>query len=73
MACNYRKRVESFVIEMLEKPVVNTEYRGPSTYKIRDEHPEKFIMDAQVYIKGFKHERDRIKVHTLISQSSGSY
>lgn len=47
---------------MLENPIINSEYKGPTAYKIRDEHPEKFLKDPNIYIKGFKHEKDRIKV-----------
>ncbi|KRX03189.1 hypothetical protein PPERSA_07017 [Pseudocohnilembus persalinus] len=61
MSQNYKKRVENFVINMLENPVQINEYRAPKAYKIRDEFPEKFIGDAQIYVKGFKHEKDRIK------------
>ncbi|KAL4506611.1 hypothetical protein ABPG72_000182 [Tetrahymena utriculariae] len=61
LAANYKKRVENFVINMLENPIVTQEYKGPTAYKIRDEFPEKFLKDPQVYIKGFKHEKDRIR------------
>ena len=47
---------------MLENPIITSEYKGPTAYKIRDEHPEKFLKDPNIYIKGFKHEKDRIKV-----------
>lgn len=47
---------------MLENPIVNAEYKGPTAYKIREEYPEKFLKDPNIYIKGFKHEKDRIKV-----------
>lgn len=62
LAANYKKRIENFVINMLENPIITQDYRGPQEHKIRDEHPEKFLNDAQVYIKGFKHEKDRIQV-----------
>jgi len=45
---------------MLENPIITSEYKGPTAYKIRDEHPEKFLKDPNIYIKGFKHEKDRI-------------
>jgi len=61
MAKNYKKRVENFVINMVENPLVNNDYQGPQTYKIRDEDPKKFLGDPQIYVKGFKHEKDRIK------------
>jgi hypothetical protein len=51
---------------MLENPIINSEYKGPTAYKIRDEHPEKFLKDPNIYIKGFKHEKDRIKVRYQI-------
>lgn len=62
MSQNYRKRVENFVINMLENPIPNTEYLGPTAHQIRDERPEKFVGDAQIYVKGFKYEKDRIQV-----------
>lgn len=54
------------MINMLENPIVNAEYKGPTAYKIREEHPEKFLKDPNIYIKGFKHEKDRIKVASYI-------
>jgi len=36
---NYKKRVENFVINMLENPIVTNEYKGPKAASIRDEHP----------------------------------
>ncbi len=59
---NYKKRVENFVINMLENPIVTNEYKGPKAASIRDEHPQQFLADAQIYVKGFKHEKDRIEV-----------
>lgn len=46
---------------MLENPIITTEYKSPTAIKIRDENPEKFLKDPQVYIKGYKHEKDRIR------------
>lgn len=50
---------------MLENPLPSTDYQGPTAHQIRDEHPEKFIGDAQIYVKGFKHEKDRIRVQDI--------
>jgi hypothetical protein len=43
---------------------VVTDYKAPNemVFHLRDEQPEKFLGDAQIYVKGFKHEKDRIKV-----------
>ena len=46
---------------MLDNPIVVNEYKS-KTYKFRDEDPKKFLGDTQTYIKGFKHEKDRIEV-----------
>ena len=48
---------------MLENPIPTNDYLGPNAHSIRDENPEKFVGDAQIYVKGFKHEKDRIKVN----------
>ncbi|EGR29788.1 hypothetical protein IMG5_148700, partial [Ichthyophthirius multifiliis] len=58
---NYKKRVDNFVINMIDNPIITIDYKGPTAHKIRDEFPEKFLKDPQVYIKGFKYEKDRIK------------
>ena len=47
---------------MLENPIVTNDYQGPTFHSIRDEHPTRYVGDAQIYVKGFKHEKDRIKV-----------
>ena len=57
---NYKKRVENFVINMLENPVVCNEYKPPESYKYRDEDPTRNLGDPQIYVKGFKHEKERI-------------
>jgi hypothetical protein len=63
LAESYRKRIENFVISSLEKPIVVTDYKAPNemVFHLRDEQPEKFLGDAQIYVKGFKHEKDRLK------------
>ncbi|CAK81193.1 unnamed protein product (macronuclear) [Paramecium tetraurelia] len=61
LAQNYRKRVENFVINMLENPVVCAEYKQPDTQAFRQEDPTKNLGDPQFYVKGFKHEKDRIQ------------
>jgi hypothetical protein len=60
LALNYRKRIENFIITMMEKPIVTQDYASPS-HLTREDEPEKFIGDAQIYVKGFKHESDRIR------------
>jgi len=45
MSQNYKKRVENFVINMLENPFPITKYKGPLVYKIREDHPEKHLGD----------------------------
>ncbi|CAD8183002.1 unnamed protein product [Paramecium octaurelia] len=57
---NYKKRVENFVINMLENPVVCNEYKPPESYKFREEDITKNLGDPQIYVKGFKHEKERI-------------
>ncbi|CAK91652.1 unnamed protein product (macronuclear) [Paramecium tetraurelia] len=60
-AQNYRKRVENFVINMFENPVVCTEYKQPTTQAFREEDPTKNLGDPQFYVKGFKHQKDLIQ------------
>jgi hypothetical protein len=59
LAHNYKKRVENFVLQMIDHPVV-TQDVTPEMYKYRDEEPEKFIGDAAIIIRSFKSEKDRI-------------
>ncbi|CAD8076000.1 unnamed protein product [Paramecium sonneborni] len=58
---NYKKRIENFVINMLENPIVCNEYKPPEAYQFREEDPTKNLGDPQIYVKGFKHEKDRIQ------------
>ena len=46
MATNYRKRVENFVISMMEQPIVVTDYKSPSVKPIRDEDIKKNLAEA---------------------------
>ncbi|CAD8066751.1 unnamed protein product [Paramecium primaurelia] len=61
LAQNYKKRVENFVINMLENPIVCVDYHQPNQSAFRDEDPSKNLGDPQFYVKGFKHEKDRIQ------------
>lgn len=45
---------------MLENPIVCNEYKCQEAYQFRDEDPIKNLGDPQMYVKGFKHEKDRI-------------
>lgn len=45
---------------MLENPIVCNEYKPPECYKYRDEDPTRNLGDPQIYVKGFKHEKERI-------------
>ena len=47
---------------MVESPVINKNYKGPELNKYRDEKPEKFLGGPVFVVKGFKNEKDRIKV-----------
>jgi len=60
MSKKYKKRVENFVVQMAEKPVVNHDF-VPAVVKIRDEDPSKFLGPSSIAIRTFKHEKDRIK------------
>ncbi len=44
LAGNYKKRVENFIINMLENPLPITEYKSKDA-KIREESPERFLGD----------------------------
>lgn len=45
---------------MLENPVVCSDYKQPHVQQFREEDPTKNLGDPQFYVKGFKHEKDRI-------------
>lgn len=57
---SYKKRVENFVLQMAEKPLVTHDF-VPAVQKIRDEDPSRFLGPSSVIIRSFKHEKDRIK------------
>ena len=40
---------------MLETPIKVTEWKNPIDHKFRDDLPEKYLGDSQIYINGFKH------------------
>lgn len=63
MLKNYWKRVENFMIQMVENPIKQNEKKLESIndHKFRDEHPNKFLGNALLVIKGFKDEKERIK------------
>ena len=62
MLKNYWKRVENFMIQMVENPVKQNEKKLASIHdhKFRDEDPKKFLGNALLVIKGFKDEKQRI-------------
>jgi hypothetical protein len=63
---NYKKRVENFVINMLENPLAVIDYKGPcDNNTMRDDPTKNIVSDPQIYVKGFKHEKDRINVIDL--------
>ena len=53
------------ILKMVENPIQNQNPKKASVHnhKYRDEHPEKFKGNAIFIIKGFKNEKDRIKVN----------
>lgn len=54
--------MENFVLSMMEKPIIMREYVSQKSSEAfaRLEQPEKMLGDAQIYLKGYKHEKDRI-------------
>ncbi|CAD8064731.1 unnamed protein product [Paramecium sonneborni] len=58
---NYKKRIENFVINMLENPIVCNQYKPLEAYQFRDEDPRRNLGDPKIHFKGFKHEKDRIQ------------
>ena len=51
---------------MIEKPIKVTNYLTIN-HKFRDENHEKCLGDIYTYIKGFKHEKDRVEVIIFLS------
>lgn len=62
MIKNYWKRVENFMIQMVENPIHCDEFEKGSIndHKFREENPKKFLGNAIFIIKGFKDEKQRI-------------
>lgn len=46
---------------MLENPIVYNDYKSPTMEATKLDNPQDFIGDPQIYVKGFKHEKDRIQ------------
>ena len=51
---------------MLENPVINTEYKDKYEKSTRDIMPQKFLGGPILVVKGFKTEKDRIKVLKIL-------
>lgn len=60
LAESYRKRVENFIINMMETPVHVNDHENKAV-KIRDEDPSRFLGNALFVVKGFKNEKARIE------------
>lgn len=62
MLKNYWKRVENFMIQMVENPIQQNQKKCASIndHKFRDEDPKRFLGNALFIIKGFKDEKERI-------------
>lgn len=60
LVTNYKRRIENFVLQMSEKPIVRHEINLEKP-KHRDEDPAKFLGPPKMIIRAFKHEKDRIQ------------
>ncbi len=45
---------------MEHSPIKLHDYYGPNSFKYREDDAKKYLGDAQIYVKGFKYEKDRI-------------
>ncbi|KRX06266.1 hypothetical protein PPERSA_06237 [Pseudocohnilembus persalinus] len=62
MAKQYKKRIENFIVDSLDNPIKITDYKEKINV-FRQEKPEKFLGDAQIYVTGFKNEQERIRLN----------
>jgi len=60
LSSNYKRRVENFVLQMADKPIVTHDFLPP-VVNIRDEDPSRFVGGPSFIVRAFKHERERIK------------
>jgi hypothetical protein len=61
LCSSYQRRVNQFMIQMLEKPIELHEYQRPLEIAGRASDPSKFKGNAIFVMKGFKTEKQRIK------------
>ena len=47
---------------MMSSPIILNDYLGPTHFKYREPDERNFLGDAQIFINGFKREKDRIEI-----------
>lgn len=62
MGEKYKERVRDFLVKITSKPIVLGEYIPPVVNIVRNPENEKIISNAQLYINGFKTNKERIAV-----------
>ena len=61
----YKERVRDFLVNVTGKPIVLGQYIPPITNIVRNPENHKILSNPQLYINGFKTNRERIQVPTL--------
>jgi hypothetical protein len=58
----YKERVRDFLVKMASKPLELGQYIPPVNHITRDMDESKNLANAQLYINGFKTNRERLEV-----------
>lgn len=59
----YKGRVRDFLVQMATKPMVLGQYIPPVKHIMRNNDETKNIANAQLYINGFKTNKERLEVY----------
>ena len=62
----YKSRVRDFLVQMASSPGVVGQYIPPVKDIMRDNDETKNLANPQLYINGFKTNKERLAVQTLI-------
>ena len=62
LADKYKERVRDFLVKVTSKPVKLGKYQPPISNIERKSESQKIISNVQLYINGFKSNKERIKV-----------
>ena len=62
MGERYKERVRDFLVKITSKPIVLGQYQPPVMHIVRNPEVDKIRANAQLYINGFKTNKERVAV-----------